>query len=60
MPPSILRLPWAAPECVQADGTTRFASDGRGIARPQFGLCDIGAFEYAGDYIFAANFEAPL
>jgi hypothetical protein len=32
-------------------------TDARGVARPQFGFCDIGAYEYDGDYIFASGFD---
>jgi hypothetical protein len=31
--------------------------DERGIARPQAELCDIGAYEFDGDYVFANGFE---
>ena len=45
----------ATPACVQSDGLTLVTVDQRGIARPMFGECDVGAYEFDGDYIFAAN-----
>jgi hypothetical protein len=45
----------AAASCTDDHGAT-VATDERGIARPQGGLCDIGAYEYDGDYIFANGF----
>jgi hypothetical protein len=45
----------AAASCTDEHGAT-VATDERSIARPQYGLCDIGAYEYDGDYIFANGF----
>lgn len=46
-----------ATSCKQADGTTTVTVDERGVTRPQSTTCDIGAYEYDGDYIFAKGFE---
>ena len=46
----------AAASCTDDQGAT-VAIDERGIARPQAGPCDIGAYEYDGDYIFANGFD---
>jgi hypothetical protein len=49
-----------APSCAASDGVTTVMQDERGAARPYGGLCDIGAYEYDGDYIFANSYEQPL
>lgn len=49
-----------ASSCLEADGTTTLAYDARGVTRPQDGKCDVGAFEFDGDYIFANGFDATL
>jgi len=46
----------AAASCTNDHGTT-VAIDERGIARPQGGPCDIGAYEYDDDYIFANGYD---
>src|SRR5579885_3369804 len=46
----------AAADCKDAGGNP-VTTDARGIARPQFGACDLGAYEYDGDYIFANGFD---
>jgi len=46
----------AAASCKDAKNQT-VASDARGKARPQGGSCDIGAYEFDGDYIFANSFD---
>lgn len=50
-----------ADSCLEADGATTLTTDERGGARPNAGTqCDVGAYEFDGDYIFAANNEATL
>jgi hypothetical protein len=49
----------AAPDCLEGDGATALSTDGRGAPRPSAGFCDIGAFEYQSDVIFANGFEPP-
>ncbi len=46
----------AATSCNDARGNV-VTSDERGVARPQNGQCDIGAYEFDGDYIFANGFD---
>ncbi len=46
----------AVASCNDADGNP-VTIDARGVARPQNGQCDIGAYEYDGDYIFANSFD---
>ncbi|GAA0707556.1 choice-of-anchor Q domain-containing protein [Dokdonella soli] len=46
----------AAYICADAQGHP-IATDERGVARPQFGSCDLGAYEYDNDYIFANGFD---
>lgn len=46
----------AAGSCDGLDGAP-LLTDERGVTRPQAGLCDIGAYEFDGDYIFGSNFE---
>lgn len=49
-----------AVSCAESDATTNH-SDGRGAARPQGGgNCDIGAFEFDGDYVFGNDFDPSL
>ena len=49
-----------AVNCTESDAKTNH-SDGRGAARPQSGgSCDIGAYEFDGDYVFGSNFDASL
>ena len=49
----------AAGSCLEADGSTTLTTDRRGATRPYGSQCDVGAYEFDGDYIFAANNE-PL
>jgi hypothetical protein len=51
---------YTAASCLEADGTTALTSDERGTARPYQGKCYRGAYQFDGDYIFAANFEPSL
>ena len=46
--------------CLEADSSTTLASDERGAARPYNGMCNAGAYQFRGDYIFANNFEQKL
>jgi hypothetical protein len=50
----------AAPSCLEADGTTALVSDGRLASRPYSVQCDVGAYEFDGDYIFADGAEVNL
>jgi hypothetical protein len=50
----------AAPSCLEADGTTTITSDGRYAVRPYSVQCDIGAYEFDGDYIFADGVDVKL
>ena len=50
----------AAPNCLEADGTTINGVDARITSRPYAGLCDVGAYEFDGDYIFADGAEVKL
>lgn len=45
-----------APSCMDAKGQV-VALDERGVSRPQSASCDIGAYEFNGDYIFANGFD---
>ena len=47
----------AAPSCLEADGSTTLTIDARVTPRPYGSQCDVGAYEFDGDYIFAANNE---
>lgn len=47
----------AAASCTADTKGTLATADERGVSRPQFGICDIGAYEYDGDYIFANGFD---
>ena len=49
-----------APSCLEADGSTTLAYDERAAARPHGAQCDVGAYEFDGDYVNAAGFELPL
>ena len=42
--------------CTLSDGTA-LVIDARSVKRPQFAACDVGAYEYDGDYIFADGLE---
>ncbi|HEX3125633.1 MAG TPA: choice-of-anchor Q domain-containing protein [Rhodanobacteraceae bacterium] len=50
----------SASSCYEADGSTTLTNDARGAARPYGSQCDVGAYEFDGDYIFAANNEPTL
>jgi hypothetical protein len=50
----------AAPSCKEADGATTLGDDARSTTRPYAGLCDVGAYEFNGDYIFADGAEVKL
>jgi hypothetical protein len=50
----------AAPSCIEADGTTTLGYDARSTPRPYAGLCDVGAYEFDGDYILANGFDLKL
>ncbi len=49
----------AAPSCLLADNATN-AIDERNSTRPYAGLCDVGAYEFDGDYIFADGVDVKL
>jgi len=49
-----------ATSCLEADNTTTLTADERGAARPYGAQCDIGAYEFDGDYIFADGLEGKL
>ncbi len=46
----------AAPSCMDAKNQT-VTLDERGVSRPQSGFCDVGAYEFDGDYIFANGYD---
>jgi hypothetical protein len=48
-----------ATSCAKADNTT-VGFDERGATRPQFAQCDVGAYEFDGDYIFANDLDVLL
>jgi len=50
----------AASSCLEADNTTPLTVDERGAGRPYGAQCDVGAYEYNGDYIFANGFQPKL
>ena len=50
----------AAPSCLEADGSTTLGYDERNTARAQFSQCDVGAYEFDGDYIFADGVDVKL
>jgi hypothetical protein len=49
-----------ASSCLEADGSTTLTTDERGALRPYGSQCDVGAYEFDGDYIFAANNDVML
>jgi len=51
---------YAAAMCFEADATTQLLTDARGALRPYQGMCTLGAYQFDGDYIFAANYDAVL
>jgi hypothetical protein len=51
---------YSASSCIEADGSTALTTDERGAARPYNGVCYLGAYQFDGDYIFAANNEPTL
>jgi hypothetical protein len=50
----------AASSCLEADDSTTLTTDERGAARPYGSQCDVGAYEFDGDFIFAAGFQPKL
>jgi hypothetical protein len=50
----------AAGSCLEADDQTPLSSDERGATRPRGAQCDVGAYEFDGDYIFADGADAKL
>jgi hypothetical protein len=46
----------AAVNCQAASGSP-VATDARGVIRPQFAACDLGAYEYDGDDPFSDGFD---
>jgi hypothetical protein len=50
----------SASSCYEADGFTTLTNDARGASRPYGSQCDVGAYEFDGDYIFAANNDVTL
>jgi hypothetical protein len=50
----------AAPSCLEANGLTTLGLDGRVAARPYSVKCDLGAYEFDGDYIFGNGAEPKL
>jgi hypothetical protein len=51
---------YAASTCYLVDGSTALTTDERGATRPYNGVCYLGAYQFDGDYIFAANNEPRL
>jgi hypothetical protein len=49
-----------ANSCLENDGSTTLTTDERGAARPYGSQCDVGAYEFDGDYIFANGNEPRL
>jgi hypothetical protein len=47
----------AAASCTDDTKGTLATADERGVTRPYGASCDIGAYEYDGDYIFANGFD---
>ncbi|HXD84750.1 MAG TPA: CSLREA domain-containing protein [Rudaea sp.] len=47
----------AAASCTDDTKGTQVNTDERGVSRPYGASCDIGAYEYDGDYIFANGFD---
>jgi hypothetical protein len=50
----------AASICLEADNSTTLMFDGRGAARPYGPQCDVGAYEFDGDYIFADGADVKV
>jgi hypothetical protein len=50
----------AASSCLEADNSTTLTIDERGAARYYGAQCDVGAYEFDGDYIFANAFLPKL
>ncbi|HZX91363.1 MAG TPA: hypothetical protein VFE67_12010 [Rudaea sp.] len=46
--------------CLEADGVTDVGVDERGTGRPYEGMCNAGAYQFNGNYIFANGFEPTL
>jgi len=46
----------AATDCSTLSGSPALAIDSRYAARPYAAVCDVGAYEFDGDYIFAGGF----
>ena len=51
---------YAAANCIEVDGSSPLTTDERGAARPYQGVCWLGAYQFDGDYIFAANNDVAL
>jgi hypothetical protein len=51
---------YAAATCTESDGSTALTTDERGATRPYQGACWLGAYQFDGDYIFAANNDVAL
>ena len=49
-----------ASSCLEADNSTTLTTDERGAARPNGAQCDVGAYEFDGDYIFADGVDVQL
>jgi len=43
--------------CLRADGSSYLGADEVGHGRPYNGMCNAGAYQYNGNYIFANGFE---
>jgi len=43
--------------CFKADGSTNLGADEVGHGRPFNGMCNAGAYQFDGNYIFANGFE---
>jgi len=50
----------AAGNCLETDGSTTLTTDARGATRPYGSQCDVGAYEFDGDYIFADGADVKL
>jgi hypothetical protein len=57
MGPQTMAINNTSPAYDAATSCNGLATDARGVARPQFAACDLGAFELDGDSIFADDFE---
>ena len=51
---------YAAANCIEVDGSSPLTTDERGALRPYQGMCSLGAYQFDGDYIFAANLDVTL